>query len=81
MVEIRSERERVRTRGRALTGGPRLSAAWGRGGLTGRAQLQGAGEGVHPERPDPNRMGRIRSALIESMPFDLRRTSEITRQA
>jgi hypothetical protein len=40
-------------RGRALIGGPGLPAAWGRGGLTGRAQLQGEGEAADPS-------GRIR---------------------
>jgi hypothetical protein len=60
--EIRSERERARTRGRALTGGPRLSAAWGRGGLTSRSQLPGVGEGADPS--GRIRIGRVGLGLL-----------------
>jgi hypothetical protein len=40
--------ERVRGRERGLTNGPGMSTTQVRGGLTGRAQLQGASEGADP---------------------------------
>jgi hypothetical protein len=69
-VEIRSGRAdaRVQTRARADQRA-RVVSGLGRGGLTDRAQLQGAGESGS-ERSDPDRAIGITSGLIEIGPSD-----------
>jgi hypothetical protein len=59
----------------------RVVSGLGRDGLTGRPQLQGAGERVRGEQSDLDLAVGIRSVLIKSRPRDLGWTSGIQRPA
>jgi hypothetical protein len=60
-TKINPERER------GLTSGPGVLAVLGQGWLTGRAQLQGLGEGTHPS--GQILIGRVRSDLVYLKPL------------